>query len=80
MTKKTRTRFRIISLVAVLAIATGTVLWVSAQTTEDSSESEAAEQNSTEAVEQEASDARPHSSHSNNSDVCTLHTRFTLVC
>jgi RND family efflux transporter MFP subunit len=54
MTKKTRTRFRIISLVAVLAIATGTVLWVSAQSTEDSSESEAAEQNSTEAVEQEA--------------------------
>jgi len=54
MTKKTRTRFRIISLVAVLAIATGTVLWVSAQSTEDNSDSEAAEQNSTEAVEQVA--------------------------
>ncbi|MFC2144058.1 efflux RND transporter periplasmic adaptor subunit [Acidobacteriota bacterium] len=54
MTKKTRTRFRIISLIAVLAIATGTVLWVSAQTTEDTSESEAAEQTSTEAAEQEA--------------------------
>jgi RND family efflux transporter MFP subunit len=54
MTKKTRTRFRIISLVAVLAIATGTVLWVSAQSTEDASESEAAEQTSTEATEQEA--------------------------
>lgn len=54
MTQKTRTRFRIISLVAVLAIATGTVLWVSAQSTEDAPESEAAEQNSTEAVEQEA--------------------------
>jgi len=54
MTKKTRTRFRIISLIAVLAIATGTVLWVSAQSTEDTSESEAAEQTSTEAVEQEA--------------------------
>jgi RND family efflux transporter MFP subunit len=54
MTQKTRTRFRIISLVAVLAIATGTVLWVSAQTTEETSESEAAEQTSTEAVEQEA--------------------------
>ena len=54
MTKKTRTRFRIISLVAVLAIATGTVLWVSAQTTEDNSESEAAEQNATEATEQVA--------------------------
>ena len=54
MTKKTRTRFRIISLVAVLAIATGTVLWVSAQSTEDNSESETAEQNATEAVEQAA--------------------------
>ena len=54
MTKKTRTRFRIISLVAVLAIATSTVLWVSAQSTEDASESEAAEQTSTEATEQEA--------------------------
>lgn len=54
MTQKTRTRFRIISLVAVLAIATGTVLWVSAQTTEETSENEAAEQASTEAVEQEA--------------------------
>lgn len=54
MTKKTRTRFRIISLVAVLVIATGTVLWVSAQSTDEKSESEAAEQTSTEAVEQEA--------------------------
>ena len=44
MTQKTRTRFRIISLVAVLAIATGTVLWVSAQSTEDAPESEAVEQ------------------------------------
>jgi len=54
MTQKTRTRFRIISLVALLAIATGTVLWVSAQPADDKSESEAAEQNSTEAVEQDA--------------------------
>ena len=54
MTKQSRTRFRILSLVAVLAIATGTVLWVSAQSTEDVSESEAAEQTSTEATEQEA--------------------------
>ena len=54
MTQKSRRRFRIISLIAVLAIATGTVLWVSAQTTEDTSESEAAEQTSTEAAEQEA--------------------------
>jgi RND family efflux transporter MFP subunit len=51
MTKQTRTRFRIISLVAVLAIATGTVLWVSAQSTENATDSEAAEQTSTEAVE-----------------------------
>ena len=54
MTKKARTRFRIISLIALLAIATGTVLWVSAQTAEDKSESEAAEQNTTEAVDQVA--------------------------
>ncbi len=54
MTKRTRTRFRIISLVALLAIATGTVLWVSAQPADDKSESEAAEQNSTESVEQDA--------------------------
>ncbi len=54
MTKKARTRFRIISLIALLAIATGTVLWVSAQSTEETTESEAAEQNATEAVEEVA--------------------------
>ena len=54
MTKKARTRFRIISLIALLAIATGTVLWVNAQTADEKNESEAAEQNSTEAVEQVA--------------------------
>jgi len=54
MTKKARTRFRIISLIALLAIATGTVLWVSAQSAEEKNESEAAEQNSAEAVEQVA--------------------------
>ena len=54
MTKKNRIRFRILSLVAVLAIATGTVLWVSAQSTEEKSDNESAEQNSSEAVEQEA--------------------------
>jgi RND family efflux transporter MFP subunit len=54
MTKKTRRRFRIISLVAVLAVAAGTVLWVHAQSTEAKSESEAAEQSSAEAVEQAA--------------------------
>jgi len=54
MTKKARTRFRIISLVALLVIATSAVLWVSAQTTDEKSEGEAAEQNATEAVEQVA--------------------------
>jgi len=54
MTKKARTRFRIISLIALLAIATGTVLWVSAQSTEETTESEAAEQDATEAVEEVA--------------------------
>jgi RND family efflux transporter MFP subunit len=54
MTKQARIRFRIISVIAVLAIATGAVLWVSAQTTEKKSESEAADQNATEAVEQVA--------------------------
>jgi len=54
MTKKARIRFRIISLIALLAIATGTVLWVSAQSTEETTESEAAEQDATEAVEEVA--------------------------
>ena len=54
MTKKARTRFRIISLIALLAIATSTVLWVSAQSTEETTESEAAEQDATEAVEEVA--------------------------
>jgi len=54
MTEKARKRFRIISLVALLAIVAGAVFWVSAQSAEEKSESEAAEQNSTEAVEQVA--------------------------
>ena len=54
MTQKTRKRLRIFSLVAVLAIVTGTVLWVSAQSAEDTSDNEAAEQTSTEAVEEVA--------------------------
>jgi RND family efflux transporter MFP subunit len=54
MTQQNRKRFRILSLIAVLAIATGTVLWVSAQSTEETSESEATEQSSAEAEEQEA--------------------------
>jgi len=51
MTEKAKKRFRIISLVAMIAIVTGAVIWVSAQTTDDATESEAAEQSSTEAVE-----------------------------
>jgi len=54
MTEKARKRFRIISLVALLVIVAGAVFWVSAQSAEEKSESEAAEQNSTEAVEQVA--------------------------
>ena len=54
MTQQNRKRFRILSLIAVLAIATGTVLWVSAQSTEETSESEATDQCSAEAEEQEA--------------------------
>ncbi len=52
MTKKARTRFRIISLIALLVIATGTVLWVSAQTTDEKVETEAAEQDATESTEE----------------------------
>jgi membrane fusion protein (multidrug efflux system) len=57
MTEKAKKRFRIISLVAMLAIVTSAVIWVSAQTTDDASESEAAEQSSTEAVEVAEDDA-----------------------
>lgn len=51
MTEKAKKRFRIISLVALVVIVTGTVIWVSAQTTDDATETEATEQSSTEAVE-----------------------------
>jgi RND family efflux transporter MFP subunit len=54
MTRKARIRFRIISIVAVLAIATGTVLWVSAQSTDEKVETEAAEETSTEATDETA--------------------------
>ncbi len=58
MTKRAHTRFRIISLIALLAIATGTVIWVSAQTTDEKAETEATEQetaeNAEEATETEA--------------------------
>ncbi len=57
MTKQAKKRFRIISLVALVAIVTGTVIWVSAQTTDDATESNATEQPSTEAVEGAENDA-----------------------
>jgi len=57
MTEKAKKRFRIISMVALIAIVAGTVLWVSAQTTDDTTESEATEQSSTEAVEGSENDA-----------------------
>lgn len=51
MTEKAKKRFRIISLIALLAIAAGGVIWVSAQTASDSTESEATEESSAEAAE-----------------------------
>jgi membrane fusion protein (multidrug efflux system) len=51
MTKKAKKRFRIISLIALLAVVAGGVFWVSAQTADDSTGSEATEQSSTEAAE-----------------------------
>jgi membrane fusion protein (multidrug efflux system) len=60
MTEKAKKRFRIISLVALIAIVAGTVLWVSAQTTDDATESEATEQSSTEAVEGAENNADPN--------------------
>ena len=60
MTEKAKNRFRIISLVALIAIVAGTVLWVSAQTTDDATESEATEQSSTEAVEGAENDVDPN--------------------
>lgn len=51
MTEKAKKRFRIISLIALLAIAAGGVLWVSAQTADDSTESEATEESSAGAAE-----------------------------
>ena len=51
MTEKAKKRFRIISLVALVVIVAGTVLWVNAQTTDEATESEATEQTSTEAAE-----------------------------
>ncbi len=60
MTEKAKNRFRIISLVALIAIVAGTVLWVNAQTIDDATESEATEQSSTEAVEGAENDADPN--------------------
>ncbi len=60
MTEKAKNRFRIISLVALIAIVAGTVLWVNAQTIDDATESEATEQSSTEAVEGAENDVDPN--------------------
>jgi len=57
MTEKAKKRFRIFSLIALLAIATGGVIWVSAQTTDDATESEATEESSSEAVDGDEKDA-----------------------
>lgn len=43
MTETIRKRFRIISLIALLAIVTGAVIWVSAQTSDSAAKSDAAE-------------------------------------
>ncbi len=59
MTEQAKTRFRIISLVALVAIVAGTVIWVSAQTTDEATENNATEQSSTEAVEGAENDAEP---------------------
>jgi len=51
MTDRTKKRFRIISLVAVLAIATSAVIWVSAQTADSAKKSNASDQSATDATE-----------------------------
>ncbi|MGD8439285.1 MAG: efflux RND transporter periplasmic adaptor subunit [Holophagae bacterium] len=58
MTEKTRKRFRIISLIALLVIVTGAVIWVSAQTSDGAAKSNAAETNdSDQPAESTADDA-----------------------
>ena len=59
MTEKAKKRFRIISLIALVAIVTGAVIWASAQTTDDATESDATETSSTEAAEGAENDAEP---------------------
>ncbi len=59
MTEKAKKRFRIISLVAMLVIVASAVIWVSAQTTDEATEGETAEQSSTEAVDGAENDAEP---------------------
>lgn len=51
MTEKAKKRFRVISLVAMLVIVASAVIWVNAQTTEDATEGESADQASAETVE-----------------------------
>jgi membrane fusion protein (multidrug efflux system) len=52
MTERTKKRFRIISLVALVAIVAGAVIWVSAQTSNDAATSDTADEASAEATEQ----------------------------
>lgn len=51
MTKRAKNRFRFISLAAVIVIAIGGVIWVSAQTTDDQSQDDAVEQSTDETAE-----------------------------
>jgi len=59
MTEQAKKRFRLISLVALVAIVAGTVIWVSAQTTDKATDNNATEQSSTEAVEGAENEAEP---------------------
>jgi membrane fusion protein (multidrug efflux system) len=56
MTEKNKKRFRIFSLIALLAIVVGGVIWVSAQTTDDATKDDATKQSSTDAAEVENED------------------------
>ena len=69
MTERTKKRFRIISLVAALAIATTAVIWVSAQTADDPSKSDQADQSSTEAVEAAENDVEKDAESAENEEI-----------
>jgi len=70
MTDRTKKRFRIISLVAVLAIATSAVIWVSAQTADSAKTSGASDQSSTDATEaaEAKTDAKTEANTENGED------------